>query len=467
MAKIISQDTYDEVLKENIIEFSMTIDEARAETIKQFEAQGINLANIIQDLNINENSGVPVINESIDALKMHVEGNKILNVNELNNQLDILASELSKTVPHRVHASKRNAQEYLLKIIESEINNGHQDSILHKAILCAHAMTTKNPDIFDSSSLSTIVKLLDTQSNERIICDILKWIQKACLLHEMNRQMIMNEEILVKHLKPLLFKDDTSIIKNVCMCFRYLIADDDIRVEFGKAHEHARLIANECLIDLTQLLVKFKDDSNTLADIMLTMAALAVRNEFCQLIADNNGVTLIMDAMVSFPDSIKIQRESFKIFKALGGNDSVKATIIKAGAAPVLESSLNRHKADEILAKNALACISTLSLRSKENAIALFEAGLPETIVDTLKIHEKNKLIQRNGAWAIRNMVSRSKEEQNQTWMDFGVEEILEKARKNHPSIDQDCRSALRDLGAKVHLNEEWKGVAEKQISNE
>lgn len=39
MAKIITQDTYDEVIKENITEFSMSIDEARKETIQQFEAQ--------------------------------------------------------------------------------------------------------------------------------------------------------------------------------------------------------------------------------------------------------------------------------------------------------------------------------------------------------------------------------------------------------------------------------------------
>lgn len=39
MAKIISQETYDDVIKENIVEFSMSVPEAREETIKQFEAQ--------------------------------------------------------------------------------------------------------------------------------------------------------------------------------------------------------------------------------------------------------------------------------------------------------------------------------------------------------------------------------------------------------------------------------------------
>lgn len=37
MAKVISQETYDEVISENIVEFSMSVVEAREETIKQFE----------------------------------------------------------------------------------------------------------------------------------------------------------------------------------------------------------------------------------------------------------------------------------------------------------------------------------------------------------------------------------------------------------------------------------------------
>lgn len=39
MAKVISQETFDDVVKENVVEFAMTPDEAKEETIKQFEAQ--------------------------------------------------------------------------------------------------------------------------------------------------------------------------------------------------------------------------------------------------------------------------------------------------------------------------------------------------------------------------------------------------------------------------------------------
>lgn len=69
MAKVITQETFDDVVKENIVEFSMSAEESREETVKQFEAQGINLANIIKDLNVNDESGVPLLNESVEWLK--------------------------------------------------------------------------------------------------------------------------------------------------------------------------------------------------------------------------------------------------------------------------------------------------------------------------------------------------------------------------------------------------------------
>lgn len=127
---------------------------------------------------------------------------------------------------------------------------------------------------------------------------------------------------------------------------------------------------------------------------MLTIAALTVRNEFCVIVEEAGGLKFILDAMVEFPDSVKIVRESFKLLKALAGNDTVKVHIIQQGAAPLIESALNRFKADETLAKHGLVCVATLALRVKENSQALFETGIAETIVQTMKIHEKSKIIQ-------------------------------------------------------------------------
>lgn len=101
MAKVISQETFDEVVKENVVEFEMSVQEAKDETVKQFEAQGINLANIIRDLTINEESGNPILNETIERLKTISTAGDIASV-DLPKLLDTLAAECRISVPHRV-----------------------------------------------------------------------------------------------------------------------------------------------------------------------------------------------------------------------------------------------------------------------------------------------------------------------------------------------------------------------------
>lgn len=69
--------------------------------------------------------------------------------------------------------------------------------------------------------------------------------------------------------------------------------------------------------------------------------------------------------------------------------------------------------------------------------------------------------LQRNGAWAIRNMVSRTRE-QCQAFLSFGAEELLKNAMTEYPDVEYDFKSALRDLGCNVKLNEEWLGIKNK-----
>lgn len=50
---------------------------------------------------------------------------------------------------------------------------------------------------------------------------------------------------------------------------RALVLDDDVRVEFGKAHEHARIIASECLCALTNLLSRKYSFSKYLVEVCI------------------------------------------------------------------------------------------------------------------------------------------------------------------------------------------------------
>lgn len=116
-----------------------------------------------------------------------------------------------------------------------------------------------------------------------------------------------------------------------------------------------------------------------------------------------------------------------------------------------------------MVVKAALMCIATLTLRSKENSEALASAGIAEEIVESMRLHPNSKPIQRNGAWAIRNIVSRSRHLCD-LFLKCGIEDILNEAMIVHSLVAQDIKSALRDLGCKVFLKEEWTGTSSIKI---
>lgn len=47
-----------------------------------------------------------------------------------------------------------------------------------------------------------------------------------------------------------------------------------------------------------------------------------------------------------------------------------------------------------MFSRAALHCLSTLTLRSKENSQLLFEAGAAETIVETMRLHPNSRIVQ-------------------------------------------------------------------------
>lgn len=74
------------------------------------------------------------------------------------------------------------------------------------------------------------------------------------------------------------------------------------------------------------------------------------------------------------------------------------------------------------------------------------------------KSHKLISYLKRNASWAIRNMVARC-HNQKKKFLEFGAEDLLNVALKNfEKNCSHDIKSALRDLGCVVKLDEQWTG---------
>ncbi|KAJ8939116.1 hypothetical protein NQ318_005936 [Aromia moschata] len=116
--------------------------------------------------------------------------------------------------------------------------------------------------------------------------------------------------------------------------------------------------------------------------------------EFCKQVIDSNGLEIVRDIMIAFPSSEKVNRQCFKLLKALAGNDHCKTLIIQ---------------------KNS-------------------DRKLP---------------VGRLGISRARN------KPQRKVFLDLGVEELLQASLKKFEDIAYDIKAALRDLDCNVQLKEE------------
>lgn len=116
------------------------------------------------------------------------------------------------------------------------------------------SLMTKQPDLLNERGVEIIITYLDKNKDQEVQRLLLKWVKECCILHEMNRQQIFDAGIL-EHLKPHLDDEASApLLRDVLGVLRALVLDDDVRVEFGRAHEHAKAIASDTLLTITSLL---------------------------------------------------------------------------------------------------------------------------------------------------------------------------------------------------------------------
>ncbi|XP_069672945.1 armadillo repeat-containing protein 6 homolog [Periplaneta americana] len=448
MVRVITQETFDDVVKENMEEFDMSPEEAVQEAVQQFEAQGVDLSNIVKEAvmdsipGASRNELTATINNLSELIKKSPRQD-----DTIIEELLTVKEECNKSIAHKVFAAKIGTYNVLLDILEMCQSS---NDIANAALSAMIALMAGHPDLLNERGIQIIISYLDNVNDECIQKKVLEWTKECCIKHEQNRQDIFAMKILTR-LKVLLHQDaPPGIVRGVCGVARALVLDDDIRVQFGKSHDHARALAEEILCTLTDLLKKFHGDKDTVCDVILTLTALIVRNEFCQIVEEAGGLTFIMDVMVHYPDSEKLNRLCLKLVKGLAGNDNVKIKIIKHGIAPFLISAMHRHEASAGLVGAGCTAMAALTLKCPTNAKVLYDDGAPEVILQGMKIHLNDSSVQKQGSWAIRNIVSRDKSLVT-GFLKLEAEEILKCAIKIHGNkCEFDAKAALRDLGIDV-----------------
>ncbi|XP_026538950.1 armadillo repeat-containing protein 6 [Notechis scutatus] len=244
-AKRISQETFDDVVQENIIEFGMDPEEALNEAIQQFESQGVDLSNIVKIVpspaSENGQEQKHMVLQILDCLQKAVIDADSSKVDE---SLVNFAKQCRLELSVRYLAAQKGA--YPAVLAACRLASEERCSLL-KALQALSALLEGQPDILDVPGQELLLRVLqESRDDADLTLAGVRCIRYACLKHEQNRQDLVKGGVLALLSEAIVRHGDRAdVVREACSGLRIMTFDDDIRVPFGHAHDHARMIVVE------------------------------------------------------------------------------------------------------------------------------------------------------------------------------------------------------------------------------
>ncbi|NXA55748.1 ARMC6 protein, partial [Nothocercus julius] len=458
-SKQIAQETFDDAVQENITEFEMDPEEAVREAVQQFEAQGVDLSNIVkavrQSTSENGQEQKHEILLILDALRRCVADS---NLAEMAEQLGLFMQLCKEQLAFRYLAAQHGAYSVVLPAFQ--LASGDRNLTL-KVFYALSAVLDGQPDLLDSAGQDLLLQTLKEQAEDaEMVLAVMRCVRHACLKHEQNRQDLVKGGVL-----PLLtgaivqHGASAEVVRVASSALRIMTFDDDIRVPFGHAHDHAKMIVleNNGLKVLIEAAKAFTDNSSVLSELCATLSRLSVRNEFCQEIVDLGGLNFMVSLLADCIDHPDVVKQVLSAIRAVAGNDDVKDAVVNAGGTDLIVLAISHHLANPQICEQGCAALCMLALRKPENCNIIMEGGGALAALQAMKTHPKEVAVQKQACMLIRNLVSRSRDF-SRPILEMGAENLITEARATHKDCDDVAKAALRDLGCKVELRELWTG---------
>lgn len=183
------------------------------------------------------------ISQALDSLRIEKDS---CSSSESNMTADLkrFTQQCSLGFAQRHLAAQKEAYPTILSCCRKSVEE--QEALLASLSALA-ALTDGQPDLLDPEGRDILLSILGKYQADPAVTRVgIRTVRHCCLKHEKNRQDLVKAGVL-----PLLTGAITrhtgcaELVKEASATLRFMTFDDDIRVPFGQAHEHAKMIVLE------------------------------------------------------------------------------------------------------------------------------------------------------------------------------------------------------------------------------
>jgi len=180
---------------------------------------------------------------AVSKLKAAAAAEHPANISQIAAACSHLSSVCDAGIADRCLAASSGAYNVLMSVLHAD-NASDYIPVMLPALL---SLVDGQPDILEVHGATRVVDVLrGSGASVDSLATALNVIRRCCILHEGNRQQFVALDIIP--VTSGLLKTHSShrdVVQAACAVFSALTLDDDVRVPFGKSHEHAKTIVIE------------------------------------------------------------------------------------------------------------------------------------------------------------------------------------------------------------------------------
>jgi len=205
--------------------------------------QGVNLHTIVKTYRPVNDAGVMQHDAVVAVNKLKAAAaEQPLNCSQIASACGDLISACDAGLADRCLAANTGAYDVLMSVLHADDSS----ACIPVVLPALSSLLDGQPDVLEVRGATCVVNVLrDSVAVDSIIA-ALKLIRRCCILHEANRQQFVALHIIPATAGLLTtHHSHRELVQAACAVFSALTLDDDVRVQFGKSHEHAKAIVFE------------------------------------------------------------------------------------------------------------------------------------------------------------------------------------------------------------------------------
>ncbi|KAL2347847.1 hypothetical protein Fmac_001847 [Flemingia macrophylla] len=443
MVRTISQEAFEDLVRENMEELGMDPSEALEDAIQTLTLQGVDLSGLVTCLpgHAHANPLIQCLNTFTHLLTLPTPPQ-----NDVAQAFQTLHRLCSHSPPNAAIATKYDA----LRLASSLCSKTPLSS---SALLSAlNAFSSLLHDVDSTAAFHrcggpnlVVGFLAQNKGNVEVLSAGFRVVAAAATGDEIVKEAFMELKVDELILEIMLLHKG---IQSLYDAIRALLTPDDNRVVASQVYGYARKFAKigiaEALVDSLSAELSAPD----LISACTTLKVIAVNDEICKSIAEKGGIDAVLKCIDDSGEqgNKAVAKVCCSLLSKLAGSDMNKNAIVGKGGVDKLIKLSARFADDPSVLQDIMSIISVLSLRSPENAARAIEAGAGDLAIQAMQKFPSAHQMQRNSCLMIRNLVVRNPE--NRTiLLNNGIEKYIRRAKQTHGNCKDAATDALRDLG--------------------